>query len=468
MTTSSSTRVSWADRAVAVLALAAALVLPAGTAAAGPTASPSPTPTSAASSPSGAGATESLQVVAVGSDGASRATVVLDVAAGDTGTPPTVEVSDPAGGVLQSTVRPLVDDGVPVAVVVGAGDPARPDDVNVTRSAVADLLLRLGPEARFAVVGVGETPRLLTNPDGGLAAAVRAVTGHPVSAGSTVAAIQEAAEQVATEPTTPRILVVSAISADPVTVPASTLADQLADAVVLPYVVTSGFHTAYWESVVGRAGGAVLDVGELTAPGGRGLAQLLQSQYVVDVTASGGVPDALLVRAGSAETSVTVPSRETADAAPENVGQARPGDPRRASSAAWLPVVLALAVVGLLGLAVAARRLTSPARRGRRHGRRVGTPTDTARSARAMTLRRSVTHARPPAWRRRGSGRRRSPATSAQASVVVDAAASAAGASRATQVPGQRAVPGQHVRRGGLPLPRRRRKVPPIDVRPRS
>ena len=299
-----------------------------------------------------------ISAVAAGpTEGHVRLTVDVPDRAGAVPGPEAFSVSV-RGAPLPVRAEPVLSGRLAMGLVVDASE-AGSAVLQSGLSGVADFALALAPTTRSALVIDTTPPRLLAPLTVGPTGIVEALnTVQAGGARQTAVALQQAVQQLPTDPTEPRLLVLYTSAADAGEPAADLVARLNAAGVVLAVVgVLTAEQAAldYWARASAGTGGVVVNAAPTEImPAFETLAAALRNRFLLSIPEPSALPAQLAVRAetssGPLATSVLVPA---------------PARLRIASSPPILVALGALLIVLLAAGAVAVVRLRSEKASGR-------------------------------------------------------------------------------------------------------
>ena len=310
-------------------------------------------------SPSADATTQGPRVVAVHSSSTSHVSMILEApeASLDPGLAPEMSVTV-HGTPVTTTVRPMASRDLSVALVIDTAADMTAEALEAAQSGATEFLLRLPEGASTMVIASGGDPRVVAPLSLGSADALSAVSAlRHGGIRSTMAGAVLAAQELATAPPGPRVIIVYANGSDE----GGPSVEQLTQAVsgahaVINVIRTHAAHDA-WSQVVADAGGEALRTAttDLVQAFGR-LASALDRQWILTFDAPRGLPAVaeVAVTTGDVRSSatVTLPAASTAGTA---VGQSNGGE-SDSSDMRPIAIVLSCLVLVLLALLAHSRR----------------------------------------------------------------------------------------------------------------
>jgi hypothetical protein len=273
-------------------------------------------------------ATETPRVVAVHSSSPAQVSMILEVpeAQLNAGFAPEVSVTVD-GSPVTTTVEPMASRDLSVGLVIDNSTDMTAEALEAAKSGATEFLLRLPEGASTMVVASGGDPRVVAPLSPGPADALSAVSAlRPEGIRSTAAGTVLAAQELATAPPGPRLIVVYANGTDE----RGTSVEQLTRAVSQAQAVVNVVHTGAaddrWSQVIDDLGGVELRAAptDLVQSFGR-LAAGMDRQWILTFDAPGGLPAEaeVTVTTGDSQTSaaVTLPAADAGTGAEQSSGE---------------------------------------------------------------------------------------------------------------------------------------------------
>ena len=320
-------------------------------------------------SPPADAATDAPRVVAVHSSSTSHVSMILeaseaqlDPGIADVWAPETSVTVD--GIPVTPTVQPVASRDLSVALVIDTAADMTAEALEGAQSGATEYLLRLPEGASTMVIASGGDPRVVAPLNRGPAGALSAISAlRPGGVRSTTAGTVLAAQELATAPPGPRVIVVYSNGSDEGGPSVEQLTQAVSAAQAVIYVLQTQAADDRWSQVVADAGGEELQTAtaDLVQDFGR-LATALGRQWILTFDPPGSLPAVaeVAVTTGDVRSSatVTLPAPSTA-----RTGGGQPNGEESLGSAmgpiAIMLPGLVLMVLALLAAIRHARRRTA-------------------------------------------------------------------------------------------------------------
>jgi hypothetical protein len=272
-------------------------------------------------------------------------------------------VSVVVGGVRQpATVVPVMSDQLAVGIVVDASE-AGSDQLHAWLSGAARFVLEAPTAARATVVADTTPPQVLAPLQQGPVDLVRALSAvQPHGQRQTADALALAVRQLPAPPAGPRVVILYTTAPDPGGEPADQLAARLAKEHVLLVVASTAPDTQYWSTVARATGGFLAPAGpSAVVPALDQIATVLRTRYLVTFPTPDQRPSRAFVRVDLPD--VVMAAEVVVPGTNGSVDGRAADDPGGAgkSGASWTNMSLWAAVLGAVGLILAAAAIRQAA-----------------------------------------------------------------------------------------------------------